>query len=131
MITLASVHFGPVQFDTPVWLLLIPALWAGSLWMARRSLSGLGTVTRWVALGVRLVVILLIAGAMAEPQWRKESKDVAVTVVMDVSESVPSGSQAQVRSVVDAAILAKQPDDRVGLVTAAKDDFVQSLPTKL
>ena len=48
MITLASVHLGPIQFDTPVWLILIPVCWALTLLIARKSLAGGGTVTRWV-----------------------------------------------------------------------------------
>src|SRR5688500_2251545 len=65
--SLASVTIGPIQFDTPIWLWLIPIGWALSLWIGRRSLSGLGTATRRVALAVRLLVILLLAAAMAEP----------------------------------------------------------------
>jgi uncharacterized membrane protein len=132
MITLASVHLGPIQFDTPVWLLLIPPCWLLSLWIARKSLAGGGTVTRWVSLIIRLIVIALLAGTMAEPQWRKESKDVAVTLILDTSESVPSPLQAEVKAFAQAAVsTAKKPDDMLGEVTAAKDAFVQSLPSKL
>lgn len=130
--TLASIHVGPIQFDTPVWLLLIPVLWGLALLIGRKSLSGGGTVTRWVALAIRLIVIALLVGTMAEPQWRKESKDVAVTLILDASESVPSALQTEVKSFVQtAANQAKKPDDRLGEVTVAKDAFVQSLPSKL
>jgi uncharacterized membrane protein len=130
--TLASVHIGPIQFETPVWLLLIPVCWALALLIGRKSLSGGGTVTRWVSLAIRLIVIALLAGTMAEPQWRKESKDVAMTLVLDASESVPSALQTNVKAFVQTAInQIKKPDDRVGEVTAAKDAFVQSLPSKL
>src|SRR3954470_3903720 len=132
MMTLASIHAGPIQFDTPVWLLLIPALWALAFLIGRKSLSGGGTVTRWVALGVRLLVIALLAGTMAEPQWRKESKDTAVTLILDASESGPSALQTDVKAFVQqAAIQLKKPDDRLGEVTVAKNAFVQSLPSKL
>ncbi len=131
-LTLASVHVGPIQFDTPVWLILIPVCWALTLLIARKSLAGGGTVTRWVSLAVRLIVIVLIAGAMAEPQWRKESKDVAVTLVLDASESVPAALQAEVKAFATAAVTTgKKPDDMLGMVTAAKDAFVQDLPSKL
>jgi uncharacterized membrane protein len=115
-----------------VWLLLVPPLWALTLWLGRKSLAGGGTVTRWVSLAVRLLVILILAGAMAEPQWRKESKDVAVTLILDASESVSSAFQTDVKNFVrTAATSLKRPDDRLGEVTAAKDAFVQSLPSKL
>jgi len=129
--TLAAVHLGPLHFDVPVWLLLIPILGAASIWMARKSLSGLGGTTRWVALVVRLLVIVLLAGAMAEPSWRKESKGVAVMMVLDASESVPPQVQTDARRFVETAIKDKKPEDMVGLVTAAKDAYVQQLPSKL
>src|SRR4051812_27729726 len=131
---LASLTVGPVQFDMPVWLWLIPVCGFLALWIGRKSLSGLGTTTRRVALGVRLLVILLLAGAMAEPQWRKESKDVAVTVVLDASRSIPQAWQRDLeRYVEDArgANLKQRPDDQLGVVTVGESAYVQSLPSKL
>ncbi len=131
--TLASLIVGPVQFDAPQWLWLVPALWALSVWIGLKNLSGLGHATRWTALGVRLVVILLIAGALAEPQWRKVSKDVAVTMVLDTSQSVPGKLQREVEQFVKDARTVnsnKNPNDRLGYVTVAKDGFVQSLPQR-
>lgn len=132
-ILLASVHVGPIQFDAPHWLLLFPILGAAAAWMGRRSLAGLGPVTRWVALAVRLIVIALLTATLAEPQWRTESKDVAVTVVMDVSQSVPGGAQNITEKYIEQAVAVgkERPDDRIGIVTAGKDAFVQALPSRL
>jgi len=47
LLLLASIHIGPIQFDSPEWLILFPILGAAAAWMGRRSLSGLGPVTRW------------------------------------------------------------------------------------
>ena len=92
----------------------------------------MGLTTRTFALGVRLLVILLLCAALAEPSFRRESKDVAVTVVLDTSESVPTAKQAEVDSfITTAATSTDRKDDRLGVVTAAKDAFVQALPTKL
>lgn len=130
-LTLASLVAGPVQFGVPGWLLLIPVLGVLSAWWGRKSLAGLGPVSRWVALTVRLLVIALLSGALAEPEWRKVSKDVAVTVVMDASQSVPGEAQSAADRWVEAAAQTKQKDDRLGIVTIAKDAYVQSLPSKL
>ena len=89
---------GPVQFDTPAWLLLAPALWALAWWIARRSLSGLNPLTRRVALGVRFLVIALICAALAEPRWRTESDDVAAIVIADASRSMPPANSAFLRA---------------------------------
>ena len=124
MTLIAALHVGPIQFETPVWLWLIPILGALTVWMARKSLSGLGGATRWVSLAVRLLVIALLAAALAEPSWRKESKAVAVTMVLDASESIPTAAQHQAIKFVETAIQSKRPEDEVGLVTAAKDAYV-------
>lgn len=129
-LVLASLVVGPVQFAAPGWLVLIPVLGGLSAWWGRKSLAGLGPVSRWVALGVRLLVIVLLSAAVAEPEWRKVSKDVAVTVVMDSSQSVPADRQAELDRWVEAAAQHKPKDDRLGVVTIAKDAYVQSLPTR-
>ncbi len=130
-LTLASMVAGPFQFDRPVWLLIIPTAGALIWWMGRKSLAGLGPVTRWVALAARLVVICLLAGAMAEPQWRTEARDVSVTVIIDASESIPADIQKQVDRYVEETSAAgrERPTDRLGVITIAKDSFVQSLPS--
>lgn len=128
---LASMTLGPVEFDQPVWLLLIPLLGGMTAWIGRSSLSGLGTPARRAALAVRLVVITGLAGAMAEPHWRREGKDVAVTVVLDASRSIPQSVQSSVdRWVETAAREHKRAEDRLGLVTAARDAYVQALPSR-
>jgi uncharacterized membrane protein len=101
--------------------------------MGMRSLSGLGSTTKWVALVVRLVVICLIVGALADPRWRKESKDVAVTLILDASESVPAQLQNDVKTYIAGASESgnRLMDDRLGFITAAKNSFVQTLPTSL
>ncbi len=132
MVLLVGVSLGPVQFDTPIWLWLIPVLWLAALWIGRKSLSGLGTTTRRVALVVRLLVIALLAGAMAEPQWKEKSEDVAVTVVLDSSKSVSPAWQARSDQYVqEARRQNKRTDDLLGIVAVAEQALVQSLPSKL
>lgn len=130
---LASLQIGPIGFEQPAWLLLIPILGGIAFLMGIRSLAGLSPATKWAALAARILVIAIFAAAVAEPQWRNESKDVSVTVVLDASESVPSQLQNDVKLYVEAAADGdtKEPEDRLGFVTAARNAFVQALPTKL
>lgn len=128
---LASLNLGPIEFLAPIWLLLIPVLGGLSVWIARQSLSGLASGTRIAALVLRLVVISILAGAMAEPQLRKVSEDVAVNAVIDASRSVPTELQQQVEHfLAEAAERGKEPGDRLGTITVARDAIVQSLPSK-
>ncbi|MEK6704099.1 MAG: glutamine amidotransferase [Planctomycetota bacterium] len=129
--TLAALSVGPIQFDNPGWLWFFPGLVVVIVWLARRSLSGLGTVTRWVALAARLLVVALLVGTLAEPSWRKVAKDVAVTVLLDVSDSVPQARLKQAETYMREAVAAspRKDGDRIGLVTISRIPFVQQLPT--
>lgn len=129
--TLGSLVLGPVEFAAPWWLVALPVLWALTVWIGRRSLSGLGGSTRWVALGVRLAVLLLIVAALAEPSLRRESRDVALTVLVDGSQSVPTDLQRQIDAYIERAAIEKRPGDRLGAITVARRALVQTLPSAL
>jgi uncharacterized membrane protein len=127
---IAPLGIGPIHFESPVWLLLVPLLGVWSYFMSRRSLAGLGGAVRRVSLSVRVLVILLVCAAMAEPSLRREAKDVSVMVIVDVSESVPSaGREAAEKLLTRSLDEDKLPTDRLGVVTTAKDAVVMSLPT--
>lgn len=130
---LASMTVGPIQFDSPVWLWLIPIGWALAVWIGRQSLSGLATLTRRVALAIRLLVIAILAMAMAEPQWRNESENVAVTFLLDASRSIPQGwkKDMEVYAARARELNKDRPHDEMGVVTVAADAYVQALPSKL
>ena len=132
-LTLAELVTGPIQFDVPHWLLLVPILGGLAWFIGRKSLAGLGPTTRWIALGIRLVVIAAIAGALAEPRLRKEAEDVAVTVVLDVSRSIPPSEQRRVEDYIDRVTetAADRRTDRLGVVTVAREAYVQALPNRL
>lgn len=117
-----------LTFDRPIWLyLMIPA--AGlAIWIARRSLSGMSSRARRFALLVRLLVIALLVIALAEPQWNRTSRSVAVTVVLDASRSMPSVRQTQANQYLEAARPSARPEDQIALVTAARNTYVQALP---
>ncbi len=127
---LVSLVVGPVEFARPEWLWLALVGWALSVWLARSSLSGLGTSARRAALVARIIVIGVIVATLAEPSIRRESKDLAVTIVTDRSRSVPLEVQAQADAWVAQAISEwKREDDRTGVVTIAADAYVQRLPS--
>jgi uncharacterized membrane protein len=140
--TLAAFHIGPVQFDQPVWLGLLPVSIVLILLIGRQTLSGMGTTSRRVAMVVRVIVVALLVGAIARPYWRKESKSVNVVVIRDTSDSVrrpwtPSATPGATAKtdlvqeanlfVRDAARVAKV-DDLISIVTAARKSYVQVLP---
>ncbi|MEZ6241567.1 MAG: VWA domain-containing protein [Phycisphaerales bacterium] len=129
-VPLAVLSLGPLQFDEPIWLLLIPVLWALTLYLSRRSIAGLDRASRIAAIVIRLLLIVLIVGAIAEPHSRKVSHAVAVTAVVDESRSIPPGRRLAVDQYLeDAGKKRQSADDLLGVVTAAEDAYVQALPS--
>src|SRR5262249_6820766 len=72
----------------PWWLLVllfVPVI----IWMSFRSLTGLGPIRRWLAIGLRCSLIVFLALALAEVQARYTSESVTVLFVWDRSYSTP------------------------------------------
>jgi uncharacterized membrane protein len=79
------LSFEPTQ---PWWLLLLGFLPIVVL-MSRRSLAGLGPVRKWLAIGLRCVLLLLLTLALAEVRLRHRNESIATIFVVDRSLSIP------------------------------------------
>lgn len=122
-----------ISFDRPWWWIVFPPVAVLILWIGRKTLSGLSSKTRKVALAIRLIVVALIIGTLAEPQFRRVNKQMSVTVVLDASQSEPRDVNGKF-----ADSFAKwkdqnrnEPDNLMGLVTAARTASVQIIPRRL
>jgi uncharacterized membrane protein len=76
------------EFAQPWWLLLlllIPVV----IRMSYRSLAGLGPIRRWIAIGLRCLLVVLLTLALAELRLRKPNDTTTVMFLVDRSESVP------------------------------------------
>ncbi|MGV6813425.1 MAG: VWA domain-containing protein [Phycisphaerales bacterium] len=128
---LASMAIGPIQVSQEIYLVLIPVLGIITVFLARKSISGLGRSSRIAALIVRLLAITAIVFALAEPSLRKTSDDVGVTVIVDASRSIPIGAQEQIdQYILRAQENSRQPDDELGIITAAEKSYTQSSVSK-
>ena len=126
---LAAIDIGPIGFERPLWLALVPVGAVLVVLIARRSLAGLGGSGRRVAIGVRIVVIAAIAAALAEPSLRRTSEDVSVVSVVDTSRSIPADRRDRALLYLeDLASGADPRRDRVGLITVGSGAAVQQLP---
>src|SRR5947209_18608212 len=72
----------------PWWLLLL-ALIPLLIYYSYRSLAGLGPVRRWLALGLRSALVLLLILALAEVRLRHPNENLTVLFLVDRSLSVP------------------------------------------
>ncbi len=121
---------GPLQFDSPWWLLLFPIGAALVVLAARKSLAGLGPVSNATAIALRLLALLLAAAALAEPSYRLTSKGLTLIVVSDVSRSVPPAVHGVFEQFLGTAVQSAPPEVGLALVTTAEEPRVQLLPSR-
>ena len=129
----------------PGWVGLVLFLGLGGLvvLLGIRSLSGLGPVRKWVAIGVRLAVLLLFVLIIGGARWQRVHKDLEVMALLDVSGSMryytsyPGAPDKPLRSVEDEWIekkLAKEEDkrsdDKLGVISFKQNALIDLIPTK-
>lgn len=64
---------------------LLPAVWILSI----KSLAGLGPIRRWLAIGLRSLLVILIVAALCEVKLERRSDRLTVIYLLDQSESIP------------------------------------------
>jgi len=72
----------------PWWLLLlgfVPVI----IFLSYRSLAGLGPVRRWIAIGLRCLLIICLTLTLAEVRIRHQNENITVLFLVDRSLSVP------------------------------------------
>ena len=80
----------PITLEYRHWThaaLLFGGLGLVILLLGMRSMNGLGAVRKWVAIGIRLAVLLLFILIIGGARWQRQNKDLEVIVLRDVSES--------------------------------------------
>src|SRR5262249_9714696 len=79
---------GSLEAGQPWWLLLLGLLPVVVL-LSFRSLAGLGPVRRWLAIGLRCTILLLLILALAEVRLTHRNETVTVLFVIARSYSAP------------------------------------------
>lgn len=120
----------PIQFDHPGWLLLL-LLIVPAILIARKSIGGLSKRKAYVSLIIRSMVILLLSLTLAQPVWEERGEGLTVTVLLDRSQSVPLPLQKYALDFIrEAAALKENPEDRLSVITLARDATIVALPDK-
>ena len=117
------------QFTHPYYLLLlIPAL-AWVIWFAWKSDVQVSAWRRWVAVVIRVIVLVCLVFAVAELQWRLPVEGMNVYFLLDRSESIPSPQQdAALEYVNKAAKLMKKPIDKAGVIVFGSEASIETTP---
>ena len=124
-----------LEFVQPEWLFLllfVPMIY----FISRKSLSGLGPTRKWVAISARMLGIALLAFALAEPRFRRESENVTVIYIVDRSFSIPQDLDPsrpisdtadrrwdRIRTWIEDSVRERGPDhrdDQVGVILFGK-----------
>src|SRR5215218_4198431 len=92
--SLSPQHFlgvsSPISLEYMLWwqgFLLFAGIGLVIVLLGMRSMNGLGPVRKWVAIGIRLAVLLLFILIIGGARWKRENKNLEVIVLRDVSES--------------------------------------------
>jgi len=118
--------------------LIFAALALPIIWLGMRSLAGMGPVRKWVAIAIRLLVLLMLMLTLAGARWNRLHKDVQVMVVRDNSQSTmhvrgyPGRNLDE--SIEDYLRTAADPkhkihrDDRIGVISFDRTPLIDSMP---
>ena len=117
-----------ISVGNPWWLVLIPLVLPPLIWSSYRSLAGLGTVRRALAILFRTVVIILIVLALAELQSVRRTDRLATIFLLDVSNSVPREQQKAALDYVTEASKKRRRDDLAGVVVFGQEPRVEIPP---
>ncbi len=121
---------------------LLLALAVPIVLLGMRSLTGMGRVRKWVAIGARMAVLLVLVALLAGLQLRRKNHNLQVMVLSDVSDSVTNGQlyrgypgKTQEDSVVDYVSRAtegsrKGEEDQIGLISFTDTALINAMPNK-
>jgi len=111
--------------------------------LGMRSLTGLGPVRKWVAIGIRLGVLFLFILILGGARWQRVNKNVEVMVLRDTSESMslvrdfPGKTLAEsedewikaLASEKNAAATEKKGEDREGVIGFNSTATIEAMPS--
>jgi len=116
------------QFTHPLYLLLlIPAL-AWVLWFAWKSDVQVSSWRRWMALGIRIIVLSTLVFAIAGLQWLRPLEGMNVFFVLDRSDSIPAPQQEAARDYVNKASKQKTKVDKAGVIVFGSEASIETSP---
>ena len=124
---------------TQPWWLLILLVIPIIIWLSFRSLASLGPVRRWVAVGLRCVLIALLALALAETEARRPNDSLTVLFLWDRSLSIPQELDAgrdlreeRIKKFINASVAERGPGhehDMAGLIVFGRAPRLELPPS--
>jgi uncharacterized membrane protein len=117
-----------MRFETPGYLLLL-ALLPLLVVFSFRSLAGLGPVRRWIAIGMRCLVVGCMVLALAGARWTQKTDALSVVFAVDRSRSIPRPQQLEeFKFLKNAREEMREEKDRLGVIAFDGTAAVEQLP---
>src|SRR4051812_47051079 len=117
-----------VSFSHPWYLLLLPLLVAGAVYVTRHSLADLrGARARW-SLGLRIAIVALVVLALAGCQLAQPSRRLCVLFVLDESDSIPTEQRRQETEFINQAARKMRAEDEGGVLVFGGDAYLELEP---
>lgn len=114
------------QFTHLHYLWLLPLAWGWVIWLAWRTDVQITPWRRWLALGLRLVVVLALVLAMAGLQWLRPLEGMNVFFLIDRSDSIPAPQQEGARRFVNETAAHRKKEDRAGVLVFGADAALET-----
>jgi len=111
------------------WWLLASLVIVPMIWLARRNLAALGRGRRGAAVGLRVLIVLLLAILLAKPMLVQKSRRATVIAVLDRSQSIPTGLAEAALDYLSKAVASKQAEDQLAVVDVAEGASISMLPS--
>jgi uncharacterized membrane protein len=116
------------QLTHPYYLLaLLPAL-AWVLWFAWKSDVQISPWRRWLALAIRVIVLVAIMLAIAGLQWLRPIEGMNVFFALDRSDSIPPAQQEAARDYVNRVCRLMKSDDKAGVIVFGSEASIETSP---
>ncbi len=117
-----------VQFTHPYYLLLLAPALAWVIRFAWKTDVQVGAWRRWLALGIRTVVLIALVFAIAGLQWLLPVEGMNVFFVLDRSDSVPSAQQEAAKAFINRISSEKKKVDKAGVIVFGAEASIESSP---
>jgi uncharacterized membrane protein len=108
-------------------LALAPAL-AWVIWFAWKSDVQISSWRRWLAVLIRIAVLLALVLAIAGLQWLRPIEGMNVFFVLDRSDSIPPPQQEGAREYVNRICKQMKTRDKAGVIVFGSEASIESSP---
>jgi uncharacterized membrane protein len=117
-----------ITLSHPWYLLLLPLLAAGAVYVSRRSLADLrGARAKW-SLGLRIAILACAVLALAGLQISRPTKKLALLFVLDRSDSIPPEQKRLSLDYINEAARKMGPNDEGGVLVFGGDAYLELEP---